>query len=76
MNEIIDPNNNKLFYSTKLKEFISVVLHSYSFIADQPRKWHYTNHAGGNSEYGRVQGYSCNVKDMYLNLLSYKECKK
>ena len=54
LNEIMDPNNSKIFYSKVLKEFITVVLHPCSFMADQPGKRHCSNHAGGNSEYGRV----------------------
>jgi len=76
LNEIMDPNNNKLFYSSELKEFINVVLQPCGFMADQPGKRSYTNHAGGNSEYGGMWGYSCNVKDMYNDLLSCDECRK
>ena len=38
LNEMMDPNNNKLFYSSELKEFINVVLQPCGFMADQPGK--------------------------------------
>ena len=33
---MMDPNNNKIFYFADLKEFVGIVAHSYSFMADQP----------------------------------------
>ena len=38
LNKIIDPNNNKIFYCTELKEFVGIVTHTCDFIADQPGK--------------------------------------
>ena len=74
-NEMMNPNNNKVFYSIRLKEFVRVVLLPCGFMADQPGKRHYTNHAGGNSEYGGVWGISCNVRDMINKLPSCMECQ-
>ena len=34
LNKIIDPNNNKNFYCAELKEFIGIVVHACSFMAD------------------------------------------
>jgi len=75
LNEMMDPNNNKLFYSKVLKQFISVVLYPCGFMADQPGKRYYSNHAGGNSDYGGVWGHSCNTKDLYDKLTSCEECR-
>ena len=51
---MINSNNNKVFYSIRLKEFIRVVILLCGFIADQSEKRHYTNHIGGNSEHSGV----------------------
>ena len=63
LSKMMNPNNNKLFYSAKMKESITIVAHPRSFIEDQLRKRCCTNHAGGNSKHSRVQRLSCNVKD-------------
>ena len=75
LNEMMNPNNNKLFYSTQFKEFITIILHPCGFMEDQPGKRQHANHAGGNSEYGGVWGHSCNVKDMFNKLVSCDECE-
>ena len=38
LNEMMNPNNNKLFCSTQFKEFMTIILHLCGFMADQPEK--------------------------------------
>ena len=49
-----------------MKEFITIILHPCGFIKDQTGARNYTNYTGGNSEYGGVWGYSCNMKDILI----------
>ena len=76
LNEIMNPRNNKLFYSSSEKEFLNIIVFPCGFMGDQPGKRFYLNHAGGNSEYGGRFGVSCNVKDIYYQLLSCEECER
>ena len=70
LNEMMNPKNNKNFYCAELKEFIGIVVHSCSFMANQPSKRSYDNHAGGNSKDGATFRHSCNVKDLCPKLVS------
>ena len=74
LNEMIDPNDNKIFRSTELKEFVGIVLHPCSFIANQPGKRSYINHTGSNSECGVTFECSCNAKELCLKLASCEKC--
>ena len=60
LNEKINLNNKKIFYCTRVKKCIRIVLILCGFIANQPVKRHYANHTGENSEYGKVFRHSCN----------------